>query len=86
MNNILLDNVTTKMENDGRKKNYNIILDTLNHTIVLVLSTLSLVILAGGLLSVYLSQKLHKRHRGYNPTDTQVSFFFYLIMKFEVKK
>lgn len=50
-------------------------MDTLfNNTLVLILSALGFVIIASALLSILLSQRLHKRHRGYNPTDNQVHF------------
>lgn len=49
------------------------VLDTLfNHTPVLILSALGFVIIIGTLLFILLSQRLHKRHRGYNPTENQV--------------
>jgi len=50
-----------------------VMMDTLfNNTLVLILAALGFVIVAGALLSILLSQRLHKRHRGYNPTDNQV--------------
>lgn len=66
------DNVTTKVEIEPK----DIMMDTLfNNTLVLILSALGFVIIAGALLSILLSQRLHKRHRGYNPTDNQVRLF-----------
>jgi len=72
-----------------------ITMDTLfNNTLVLILSALGFVIIAGALLSILLSQRLHKRHRGYNPTDNQVRFDllitkkndFYKIVKIKLIK
>jgi len=81
-NNVLiffLDNVTIKVEIEPK----NIMMDTLfNNTLVLILSALGFVIVAGALLSILLSQRLHKRHRGYNPTDNQVLF---IKLKFNYK-
>lgn len=65
-----------------------------NNTLVLILSALGFVIVAGALLSILLSQRLHKRHRGYNPTDNQVRLFidnhkknnFYKIVKMKLIK
>ncbi|KAM0728242.1 Tyrosine-protein kinase transmembrane receptor Ror2 [Formica fusca] len=62
------DNMTTKVEIEPK----DITMDTLfNNTLVLILSALGFVIIASALLSILLSQRLHKRHRGYNPTDNQ---------------
>jgi len=63
------DNVTTKVEIEPK----DVMMDTLfNNTLVLILAALGFIIVAGALLSILLSQRLHKRHRGYNPTDNQV--------------
>jgi receptor tyrosine kinase len=50
-----------------------------NHKPVLILSALGFIIVIGTLLSILLSQRLHKRHRGYNPTENQVCLFFKII-------
>lgn len=72
--------MTTKVEIEPK----DITMDTLfNNTLVFILSALGFVIIASALLSILLSQRLHKRHRGYNPTDNQVrstTYFFFLFI------
>lgn len=41
-------------------------------TFILTLSSLAFIVIVGSLLSVFLSQRLNKRHQGYNPTQSRV--------------
>lgn len=68
----LADNVT-KVGIEPKNIVMNALLD---NTLVLILSALGFVIVVGVILSILLSQRLHKRHRGYNPTDNQVCLIF----------
>lgn len=70
INILLTDNVTNKVSDIEPK---DLAMDMLfTPTLVFVLSSVVFLIVTGTFLSILLSQRLHKRHRGYNPTDNQV--------------